>query len=183
MLPARPAQIEELVQKTLTEFKKHTFVANYHERLEVKMKALRDAGTIPQSLKVGIPKLTVKDDEAHGLLTSTFKEIQNTANKQFLEAYIFSICKAKENAKAAVNATTVQFQEILKKLCETLSSVHFLGGLNATSLASKWMNEALAEYEQHCNNFLIEKAIKDAISQSAEAERQRAVDTAMQEAD
>eukprot|EP01018_Ginkgo_biloba_P020649 Gb_11119 [translate_table: standard] len=41
----------------------------------------------------------------------------------------------------------------------------------------------LAEYEQHCNNFLIEKAIKDAIRQSAEAERQRAVDTAMQETD
>eukprot|EP01018_Ginkgo_biloba_P001514 Gb_17826 [translate_table: standard] len=137
----------------------------------------------PQSLKVGIPKLTIKDDKAQALITSTFEEIQNAANKQFLEAYLLSINKAKENARAAVNATTVQFQEILKNLCETLSSVHFLGGLNATSLASKWMNEALAEYEQQCKNFLIEKSIKDAIRQSVEAERQREVDTAMQEVD
>ncbi|XP_057824695.2 uncharacterized protein LOC131036742 [Cryptomeria japonica] len=176
-----PPAISSLVHTAFKDFKRRHLLADRSSDFLRKLKMFSDAGTLPKSLQLKPPKLSVNDSEGNSFLASEFEKIQGEANQRFLEAYISAIEKAHANHVKAIGDMAASFANSLASTIAAVKNQPYVGSFSVP--ADAWLTSAQASFDALCNNFVCEKALKKNARDAAAAVNQDARDAAMAEAD
>lgn len=176
-----PDQIQVLVNKAFSGYKRLCIDAERSKDHLERLKNFSASGTLPKSLQVKPPRISVNDSEANSFLESKLNALQSDANKAFLLAYIEAVSKASANFDAKIKSCIDDFDSVLKGTCTALQHLPFMGVFSVS--AEEWYKEGLNDFHNKCNLFLIDRSLKKAAKAQANASRESSRDASMAEAD
>lgn len=180
-----PSHLKDFLKKSIEEYKKMFLAFEKSQAYLKKLREQRAEGTVPNSLRLKPPRLTVQDEQGQAFLNQTLQDLCNNYRSSCLEVLIEAQQKLVENQEKKLDSYCTTFDASLQEILSLMASLELFDSPTPMwhNTIQSWRASLLKDFKNAINNFKVTHLLNAKIKEAAFTKRKAAQDQAMGDAE